>query len=310
MKINNIYISVLILFLTVISFSIHGQQDEQSSLYIFNPLQYNPAYAGSRGDFNATLIARNQWIGIKGAPKSQFISLNSPLTIKNMSLGMHLSNDMIGAKSRTSFYGDYAYTLNFKKGKRLNFGISGGGEQFSIDYNKLIADDPTETGYLSSFSQLKFNAGLGLYYHSDKFYAGFSIPRVFETSLRNNSIVLSNTYTKRHYFFTAGYVLPLNSVIDLKTSLLLKAVENAPLTVDLNANLFFYKKFWIGAMYRYNESIGANIAYQLKESLMSGYSFDYPINGLSKVNNLGSHEIMLNYSLNSHKKAFGSPRYF
>jgi type IX secretion system PorP/SprF family membrane protein len=299
-----------LLVMMVISLSASAQQDEQSSLYMFNPLQYNPAYAGSRGDLNATAVVRSQWVGINGAPKSQFVSFNTPLSFRNMAVGMHLSNDIVGAKTRTSFYGDYAYTLNFEKGRRLNFGISGGGEQISLDYAKLIADDPTETDVLASITQFKFNSGIGAYYYTERFFAGFSIPRMFETGLKSNSVVLSNTYTKRHYFLTAGYVFPINSVIDLKTSVLVKAIANAPITADLNANLFFYKKVWAGLMYRFNESIGANVAYQIKESLMFGYSFDYPINGLNRVNNAGSHEIMLNYSMNNRKKAFGSPRYF
>jgi len=310
-KIMNSFRTKIILLIGLISltFLINAQQDEQSSLYMFNPLQYNPAYAGSRGDFSVTGIVRSQWVGVKGAPKSQFVSMNSPLKIKNMALGMHLSNDAIGAKNRTSFYGDYAYTLNFDKGKRLNFGVSGGGEQISVNYNALIAADPTETDYLTSFSQFKFNAGAGLYYYSDKFFAGLSVPRMFQSNLLNKNIVLSNMFTKRHYFLTVGYVFKMNSVIDLKTSVLMKVVENAPVTADLNASLFFFKKFWIGAMYRFNESVGANVIYQIKESLMFGYAFDYPINGLSRINNLGSHEIMLNYCINK-KKAFGSPRYF
>jgi type IX secretion system PorP/SprF family membrane protein len=302
--------NIVALFILILSFSILAQQDEQSSLYMFNPLQFNPAYVGSRGDLNATAVIRSQWVGINGAPKSQFLSLNSPLSFKNMAAGLHLSNDIIGSKTRTSFYGDYAYTLNFKDGKRLNLGVSAGGEQIAIDYAKLLAEDPTETEVLSSITQLKFNSGIGAYYYSERFYAGFSIPRMFETSLKDNSIVLTNTYTKRHYFFTVGYVFPINSVIDLKTSALVKATGNAPLSVDLNANLFFFKKVWAGMMFRYYESIGVNVAYQYKESFMFGYSFDYPINGLNRVNNAGSHEVMLNYSMNNKKKAFGSPRYF
>ncbi len=302
--------SIVVSFLLMISISSFAQQDEQSSLYMFNPLQYNPAYAGSRGDLNVTAIARSQWVGVKGAPKSQFFSLNSPIKAKNMALGMHLSNDGIGAKTRTSAYGDYAYTLNFRNGTKLNLGVSAGIDQLSVDYQKLVAYDPTESDYLTSFSQTNFNAGAGMYYHSEKFYVGLSVPRLMETSLKNHATVLSNSFTKRHYFFTAGYVKKINSVIDLKTSFLLKVVANAPVTLDLNANLFLYKKFWVGGMYRFNECVGVNVAYQLKEKLMFGYAFDYPINGLSRVSNLGSHEIMLNYSILDRKKAFGSPRYF
>ncbi len=294
----------------LIVFTSNAQQDEQSSLYMFNPLQFNPAFAGSRGYLNASAVIRNQWVGISGAPKSQFVSVNSPLFIKNMAAGLHISNDVIGAKERTSVYGDYAYTLNFENDYKLNLGVSLGAQQLVIDYNKLLALDPTESTVLSSISQFNFNSGVGAYYYSDKFYVGFSIPRFFQTKLENNSVTLSNSYTKRHYFLAAGYVYPINSVIDLKTSVLIKAVANAPIIADINANLFFYKKIWAGIMYRLNESVGLNVAYQIRESIMFGYSFDYPTSDLITVRNGGSHEVMLTYSINNHKKSYGSPRYF
>ncbi len=303
-------IKIILLLFIGLSFSIHAQQDEQSSMYMFNPLQFNPAYAGSRGDLSVTGVVRSQWVGISGAPRSQFISFNSPIKFKNMAVGANISNDMIGARQRTSFYADYAYTLNFSKGQKLNLGLSFGGEQFVLDFQKLLAQDPTEVDYLASFSQTNFNTGVGAYYFTNKFYVGFSVPRVFESKLVENGITLSNAFTKRHYFLMAGYVHPINSVIDLKVSTLIKALPNAPVTVDLNANLFMYKMIWFGAMYRFNESLGINAAYQLAESLMFGYAFDYPINGLNSVKNAGSHELMLNYTINHKKKAFGSPRYF
>ena len=309
MNLNKIKIT-LFCFILLLNLSVVAQQDEQSSLYMFNPLQYNPAFAGSRGYLNASLVSRSQWVGLSGAPRSQFLSINSPLPFKNMAGGAHISNDVLGAKNRTSFYGDYAYTLNFNKGRRLNFGMSLGAEQIVVDYASLLAIDPSETELLTSFSQFKFNSGLGAYYYGDKFYLGFSVPRVFQSSLKNNSVVFVNTFIKRHYFLTGGYVFPINSVVDLKTSFLVKATANAPVTVDLNANVFLYKSFWAGLMYRYNESIGANIAYQYKEYLMFGYSFDYPVNDLVMVKNATSHEVMLTYSIHTKKNAFGSPRYF
>lgn len=301
-----LYSILMVIMMPLVSFS---QQDEQSSMYMFNPLLFNPAYAGSKNEINAVAVARSQWIGMKGAPQSQFISLHSPIKFRNMALGTHLSNDKIGARARTSAYLDYSYTLQLGNERRLNFGISAGGDQISVDYSKLYALDPTDPQYLASISQFKFNGGAGVYYHSNRFYAGLSVPRLVEGKLYDGSVLLSGSYFKRHYFLTGGYVFPINSVIDLKTSVLVKMVSNAPITADVNANLFLYKKIWFGGMYRFNESIGMNAAYQIKEAFMFGYSFDYPINGLSSVRNFGSHEIMLSYIFGKNR-AYGSPRYF
>lgn len=287
-----------------------AQQDAQASMYAFNPLHFNPAYAGSRGNLNAVGVFRSQWVGIKGAPTTQFLSVHSPIPVNNMALGLNLTNDKIGARNRTSFFANYAYTLRFKNNSKLNFGISGGGDMMSLEYGKVLADDPTEVEYLKTFAKTTFNVGSGIYYHADRYYIGLSSPRLLETKLKANSVTLSDAYTKRHFFLAGGYVHPINTILDLKTSILLKVTPNAPMSADFNANLFLNKKWWFGAMYRYNESIGVNLAYQIKESFMFGYAYDFQINGLSRVSKMGTHEVMLSYDLNSKNKAYGSPRYF
>ena len=62
-----------------------------------------------------------------------------------MAAGLHISNDIIGAKERTSIYGDYAYTLNFENDYKLNLGVSLGAQQLVIDYNKLLAFNNSST---------------------------------------------------------------------------------------------------------------------------------------------------------------------
>jgi type IX secretion system PorP/SprF family membrane protein len=287
-----------------------SQQDEQVSQYIFNPLYFNPAYAGTRGNLNVVGVHRSQWVGMKGAPMTQFLSLHSPITVKNMALGFNLTNDKIGARNRTSFYGNYAYTIKLNPKHRINVGLSFGGDMMAIDFNQLTAQDKDEVEYLTSFSKTTFNVGSGIYYHCDRVYLGLSTPRFLESRLSENNISFNQTYTKRHYFVTGGYVHPINTILDLKTSFLLKMTANAPMTLDINVHAFFNKKWWFGVMYRKHESIGANVAFQFKESMQIGYAYDFPINGLNTVKNAGSHEVMLMFDLNPKNKVYGSPRYF
>lgn len=304
------YCVLLIAFVGLNSMKLFSQQDEQSSLYMFNPLHYNAAYAGSRECLSAVGIARAQWVGIEGAPISQFVSVHSPFKVKNMALGLNIANDKIGARNRTAVFANYAYTLRFKDDSKLNIGLSAGADMMSINYAQLIATDPDETDFLTNFNQAKFNIGTGLYYYKSNFYAGLSIPRLLTTKFEQNSVVLSSNYTKQHFFITTGYVHKINTIFDFKPSVLIKMTANAPITVDLNASVFYRKMFWGGIMYRLHESIGLNFAYQYKESMMIGYAYDFQINGLSSVRNMGSHEVMFCYDLNPKNKSFGSPRYF
>ncbi len=294
--------ALLLVFMT--SNQIFAQQDAQASMYMFNPLQFNPGYTGSRGALNATLVNRAQWIGVSGAPITQFASVHAPIARKAFGVGGHLSNDKIGAKYNTSVFADFAYSMPLGTGKRLNFGASAGVDMYNFDFTNLNPNDPTDVNYLVKSGKVAFNTGVGLYFHSKRFYAGASIPRVMKANWNNVDLAV------QHIFVNAGYVHAINTVTDLKMSTLVKIVKNAPVTVDLNANLFFYKKFWVGGMYRYNESFGVNMAIQFQEKWMFGYSFDYVYNSLRKTSNMGTHEVMLTYDMNGRRSIYASPRYF
>ena len=302
-KLKYPFIVLIVVFMTCTS--VYAQQEAQASMYMFNPLQFNPAYAGSRGALNATLVNRAQWVGVSGAPVTQFISVHTPIARKAFGVGGHLSNDIIGAKVNTSLFADFAYSQSLGKKRRLNIGMSAGLDMYNFNFteDKL---NPTDKGdnYVQAHNQFAFNTGLGVYFHTKSYYAGISIPRLMKTDWNNVDL------TTQHFFIAGGYVYRISTVTDLKVSTLVKVVKNAPITADLNANLFFYKKFWVGGMYRYNESFGVNLAIQLQEKWMFGYSFDFVYNQLRTTKNIGTHEIMLTYDMNGRRSIYATPRYF
>ena len=53
---------VSLIFFLVCSLQMLAQQDPQYSLYMFNGLSINPAYAGSDNGWVANLNYRNQWV--------------------------------------------------------------------------------------------------------------------------------------------------------------------------------------------------------------------------------------------------------
>ena len=298
---------ILLFILSFSAFVAMSQQDAQASMYFFNPLNYNPAYAGTRGSLNLTAVNRSQWVGWEGAPRTQFLSIHAPIARKRIGLGANLSYDNIGSRSNVSAMANFAYHLQLNSNSlRLSFGASAGINSNQYDFNGLIVNDATDINYLTSNKSVSPNFGTGLYLHSNKGYLGFSIPRLIEKSIDNNT---SKSFLQRHYYLTSGYVFNLNSVTDIKPSILIKYTQNAPITVDVNYSMLFYKKLWIGLMYRMNESIGFNSSFLIKDSFTFGYSFDYPINHL-RFNNFGSHEILLSFDLRSKNPAFISPRYF
>ena len=72
-----------------------AQQDPQYTQYMYNPINVNPAYAGSRGVISIFGLYRAQWIGLEGAPQTATVSVNAPVG-RNVGLGFSVINDRIG----------------------------------------------------------------------------------------------------------------------------------------------------------------------------------------------------------------------
>jgi type IX secretion system PorP/SprF family membrane protein len=298
---------ILFLFSVLQISSIIAQQEAQHSFYFFNPLEFNPAYAGSREYLNITSVNRAQWLGWDGAPKTSFLSIQSPVARQKIGLGATLLLDQIGARSRLYAKGNFAYHLPLNdNGLRLSFGLSMGIQQERLNFSNLLVSDQTDPNYVNANNSLSTLVGSGIYLHGEKFYIGAAVPKTVQLTQQNNT---QTVQLAQHFYLMSGYVKPINSVIDLKPSVLLKYVEHAPLTIDLNVSAFFYKQVWLGALYRVNEAIGINTAYQLSDRFMLGYAFDYPINGM-RTQQWGNHELVLTLEFKSKKRAFISPRYF
>lgn len=294
--------SIVFVMLTNTLFS---QQLEQSSLYMFNALYYNPAYAGSTNKLSSSFILRNQWIGFKGAPTSEFISIHSPIKNKKLGLGFHLNNDEIGSRKNFTAAFDLSSNIILNKNEdRLSVGISGGIYNYIMNFSNLYATDNNDNIVLTNYNEIKPNIGAGIYYYGTKHYLGLSIPTIIEHTYLNSKL------NQKHILLTGGYVFKINSVINFKPSTIIKYTKGSPLSIDLNASFLMYKKLWIGGMYRYNSSVGINLAFNITNKLMIGYSYDIAVNKL-RTNQFGSNEFMISYDFSkANKGIIYSPRYF
>ena len=289
-----------------------AQQDAQYTMYMFNPLSVNPAYAGSRDALSITMLGRKQWVNIDGAPSTATLSVHSPLRNENVSLGLSVMQDEIGPTKNTSFYGDVSYRFNVSKKAKLAFGLKGGLDMFSADFGKLRVRDESDIQFTTPIrNQIMPNFGFGTYLHSEKYYVGLAAPKLlrntFEGSLQGSGGLES--IQDRHFFLTAGYTFDLNSVVEMIPSFVVKAVEDAPLSADVNLNFLFYEKLWIGGGYRFDDSFVGNIVYHFTPQFRAGYAYDYTLSDLGDYNT-GTHEIMINYDLDFLGKGFRTPRRF
>ncbi|WP_228239077.1 type IX secretion system membrane protein PorP/SprF [Allomuricauda sp. M10] len=308
---------ITLMFIGVISMGLYAQQDAQYTQYMYNTLSVNPAYAGSRGQLSFAGLYRSQWVGLDGAPETFTINLHSPIRNSRLGYGISVVNDNIGDGVVQQTYLDAAisYTLEFARDAKLSFGLKAGGDMISLDFNGLRNFDQEVVNQNNIDNKFTPNFGLGVYYHTDKFYAGLSAPNILETEYfdndnSDNSVNFLSAQRINFYFIT-GYVFDMGPDLKFKPALLTKAVGGAPLQVDVSASFLFADKFSFGAAYRWDAALSGLIGFQLTEQLMVGLAYDRETTELGGTQfNDGSFEIFLRVELLKSFQRTVSPRFF
>lgn len=299
-----------ILFLALMLTGLAGfaQQDAQYTQYMYNTININPAYAGSRGVLSVFGLHRTQWVGLDGAPVTNAFSINTPINNSKIGVGLSVVNDRIGPTDETTVAADISYTVQTSDTYNLSFGVKATGNLFNLDVNKLNpanAGDPYLTNFENDFSP---NFGAGVYFHSDKLYVGLSVPNFFETNrYEDNSVAVYKE--KMNYYLIGGYVFDLSPSVKFKPAFLMKGVEGAPLQVDLSGNFLINDKFTIGAAWRWSAAVSAMAGFQVTDGLFIGYGYDLETTKLANYNS-GSHEIFLRFELFNRYDKITSPRFF
>lgn len=287
-----------------------AQQDAQYTQYMYNTVSVNPAYTGSRGHLSIAALHRSQWVGLDGAPVTQTINLHSPVGQNGIGLGTSIVNDKIGPTSETYFDIDFSYTVQTSDVGRLSFGLKASAHLLDIRFSELNQFAPDQTLEQDIDNKFSPNIGAGVYYHTDKFYAGLSVPRFLQTSHFEESS-LSSAKERMNFYLITGYVFEMNPLLKFKPTVLAKVVEGAPLQIDLSANFMLNDKFILGAAYRWDAALSGMVGFQLNESFLIGMAYDKEITELGNATfNNGSFEVILRYDLIKTKGYLKSPRFF
>jgi type IX secretion system PorP/SprF family membrane protein len=309
-KIRNMKLRFLLFGILLISSVGFSQQDAQYTQYMYNTSNINPAYAGSRGVLSILAMHRTQWVGLDGAPTTNTFTAHMPVS-KKVGLGLSFTNDELGPSEENTISGDFSYSIPTSDNYKLAFGLKATANFFNVDFTKLNAFNPTDpiNDKRDNIDNRFFpNVGAGVYWYSNKLYLGLSVPYLLETKYYDNDIQFVAS-ERSHIHAIAGYVFNLNSDLKFKPSVLLKAVNGAPLQADLSANFLFNEKFTLGAAYRWSAAWSALAGFQISDAWLIGYAYDRDTTRLGNFNS-GSHEIFLRYELVKKYNKVVSPRFF
>jgi type IX secretion system PorP/SprF family membrane protein len=304
---------ILPIFLLVCTVAALAQQRPMQSLYMFDPLLINPAYAGNHVQLSGTAIYRNQWVNFPGSPKTFTASVHSGFRKSRVGVGLIAGRDVIGIHGENSLYLAYSYKIPLSKYSKtvFSFGLQGGFNDLKSDFGKLYPKDGTDNYFGQVNRSFNWNFGAGLYLRGEKFYAGLSVPYGLNNEVVNLDDIESIATQKRYYYLTGGLTFDVAPNVMLLPSTLIRFQEQAPLSFDLNLVTVLYKTVGLGVSYRLIDAVVALFELQINDNFHVGYAYDFTTSAIADYSN-GSHEIMINYRIKLPKlhKGLECPSYW
>lgn len=295
---------------------VSAQQDAHFTQYMFNQMYFNPGATGIEQGFRGGLLYRNQWTGYKGlnaggAPQNILFTGSLPILAANMGVGLVVNSDQIGPLNDLQASANASYQFKLGTGK-LSAGLRLGIHSRSISSGDLRVnetDDQTYQNLRGSSGQIVPDFGFGLFYSSDKLFAGLSSNHLAEPKFDFSG---AKSTLNRHYYVMGGYNLDISPNIVLTPSLNLK-YDSKVFQYEISAVAKFNNQFFGGLAYREQDAVSVILgASMLENRLRITYSLDYTVPA-TEAKKPTSHEIMASYflpmTMKGPKPVIRTPRY-
>lgn len=305
-----------------------AQQKPHYTQYILNNYILNPALSGIENYADLKMSARDQWVGLNGAPKTFYLTVHAPIGKKDFKtttssynipgenprgnaywqnytasephhgVGASIINDKTGNYSRFTANVSYAYHLGLNATTNISMGFSGGISKINFDRSKATPADPNDPAIGTGNSIIynirpDLNAGVWLY--SGDYFVGLSAQQIIPQKV---AFVDENLGFKLvpHLFATAGYRYLLNDDINAIPSIMIKYVSGSPTTpqFDVNLKLQYQDLLWAGGSYRFQDGYAAMIGLNVGNTFNVGYAYDFTKTALNTTSR-GTHELIIGF---------------
>jgi type IX secretion system PorP/SprF family membrane protein len=301
---------IISMVMVLVVFKALSQQDAQYSLYMYNALNVNPAYAGSTAGTTASLLYRYQWLGIEGAPKTLAANLNMRYGKERLGTGISVINDRIGLFNRNQVQIAQSYQLRMEKWI-LSFGLQAYLDQSSgafsnANFSSMGIQDAM---FSSNITTTRINFGTGVYAYNNNFWFGYSMPHILKQQLTKETVNNFSSTQSIHQYVTAGYLWNINDTWQLKPSALVKMHQNTGVQTEMGAIAYYNKFLGAGVSYRNKDSFIGIVEFQMGNYARLLYAYDRTTSALGCFTT-GSHEIMLKFFLSNSYRGQVSPRLF
>jgi type IX secretion system PorP/SprF family membrane protein len=263
-------------FLFHLIISANAQINSLYTQYFSSQLVINPAYAGMDEALSLTLIHKEQWVGVEGAPATTVLTAHTLFKNMNTGLGLNIAHDQINIHKQTTISGIYSYRIRLGAGRFVNLGLQSGLKLFRSDYASLQppgAGDPTIPG--NNLRYTHFQVGTGIYYKSKRFEAGASLPVLYSANISGEINLSESPNDISGLFLYTRYHIPVSSGFSLYPSVLFRYNSHLPVSYDLNIEARLKEFLILALSYRNDRSISNIVQFMLLPQLKLGYAYDF-----------------------------------
>lgn len=251
----------------------------------------NPSFNAllAKGEGDASLLYRQQWVGMDGAPKSIWFNSNMALGTQGIALGINAKQFKIGVERSTEVSANFTKTLRISEVEYLGLGVNLGYTQQKGDYSSLDPNDPAFGDM--SYGTLLYGLSASLV-RPDRYYVGFAMPRAIFGS--NDSGYVRQFGRDNTFYVSGAAVFDLDENIYLRPNLLASYREVTGVQLDASAMIFFTPKLGIGAGYRQRGDLMGHAEFNLK-NLRFAYSYQQNLknSALNRYISNSTHELGL-----------------
>jgi type IX secretion system PorP/SprF family membrane protein len=250
----------------IFSITAKSQQRPHYTQYILNQYIINPAISGIENYTDIKISARDQWVGLNGAPRTTYLTIHAPLGKKDYrtsatsyeipgqnprgkyywenytaaephhGIGFSVINDRTGSFNRFSAAASYAYHLGLSPTTNLSAGFSAGITNVGIDRSRHNFDgygdpfDPaTGSSVSSEINKIRPDLAAGLYLYSRDYFIGLSAQQIIpqKLSFADDAAFLTTGKLIPHVFLISGFRFLLSEDINAIPSLMVKYISGS-----------------------------------------------------------------------------------
>lgn len=270
------------------------------STHWYNRSGYNPAFIARTEYFYLFSNARQQWLGVDGAPRVINIQASEYIHKLRSAFGVSFVSDNIGVTQAFNPMLTYAFRIENEKDWSLSMGLSGGVFYRTINGSLFEAENINDPSVnYNTEKVIRPDANAGIEFQTSQFILGLSSTHLFSMNDKEDSFLNSN-----HRY---GYLIYKNNNSEqFFYKLGVQVVNRSNLTV-IEGNVLIRLKhstglmqgpreiFDLGMTIRSSRQMSFLLGILLRPDVRLGYAYDYSfIKGYSQN---GSHEIMLEYRL-------------